>query len=583
MTNDSQRLNSRMKRIARMLWLCIIGLGLSLQASGQVIGNLTNEELNLQKLFIDAHRETLLGAHDKAASIYQEVLNQDPENDAAAYELSRVYETMGEYDEALAMIDQAIKINDGNSWYFMMKGDIMERMEEYGGAIDVYKHLTSLENPENYYYQHLIDLYLKTNQVDTALVTLEAFELHAGVLPDIIRAKVDILEHLNQHDRAIGELEKLVDVYPGYLQYLHLVAQYCERAGYADKAKTYYEQIIAIDPYDARANIVVADQYKSQGAESDYLRSIIPLMQNTAIDLDVKVQELIPYVAEYAQNPDTAIGPALGEAIQELVVHHKSDAKVHALYADFLYYNGQPFDAINEYEKTLVLDKGVFDVWEQLMYIQAEVRDMDGVIRTANQAMEVFPNQAAIYYLSGLAYASKNDYQESKAQLQQALIMSGRNAQLRFEIMSLLGTVYLELNQDDKAFEAFDKALALQPDNVSTLNTYSYYLAQKARSLASATEMAQKALQLSPGNADIEHTLAFISFQQGDFTQAKTFIEKAMDHGGGDDIRTLEHYGDILYSLEDVDTAVEYWILSQERGNSSELLKRKILERKLVH
>ena len=60
-------------------------------------------------------------------------------------------------------------------------------------------------------------------------------------------------------------------------------------------------------------------------------------------------------------------------------------------------------------------------------------------------------------------------------------------------------------------------------------------------------------------------------------------MDGAMDHGAGDNAMALELYGDILFSLEEVDQAVEYWQLSQSAGNNSEILKRKIAQRKIVH
>ncbi|MDX1407636.1 MAG: tetratricopeptide repeat protein [Saprospiraceae bacterium] len=565
--------------VCSLLLACLISTGLA----GQDLRLLTNEDLNLQKLFIEANREKLLGAYEDAASLYQEVLAQDPDNDAAAYELSRVYESMGKLQEALDYIESAIKIDGQNTWYRMMKGDILERMEEYGGAIEVYRHLTELNPKEHYYFQHLVELYLNTNQPETALATLDEFERHAGVLPDIIRTKVDILDSLQRPADAVNEIEKLVQVYTGNLEYLHLMASYCIQAGFDDRARTYYQRILEIDPNDARANIAGADDLKKQGADAQYLRSIRSLIQNQSIDLNAKIQELIPYVERFAESRDAELGVALGDLITDLVAQHGDEAKTHALYADYLYYSGKPVEAVREYEKTLVLDKSVFDVWEQLLYIQTELNDPDGVIHTAEQAKDVFPNQATIYYLCGMAYARKRDFHASQGELQQALIMSGRNAELRFNVLSLLGSVYYELGDKSRSFEAYDKALGINPNHVSTLTSYAYLLAVHKQDLSRAQEMAQKALKAAPGNAGIEHTLAWIAFQQSDFTNARKYIELSMDHGGGDNYVVLEHYGDILYALGDVDGAVELWQLSVDRGNPSEVVKRKISERKMIH
>ena len=109
--------------------------------------------------------------------------------------------------------------------------------------------------------------------------------------------------------------------------------------------------------------------------------------------------------------------------------------------------------------------------------------------------------------------------------------MSGRNTGLQFQILSLLGSVYLETGHRDKSYDAFTKALKIKPQDVLTLNKYAYTLAVNNESLSLANEMALRALQVSPANADDEHTLAWIAFQQSDLKTARSYIEQCMNHG----------------------------------------------------
>ena len=217
------------------------------------------------------------------------------------------------------------------------------------------------------------------------------------------------------------------------------------------------------------------------------------------------------------------------------------------------------------------------------MYVQAELKNMDGVLNTADEALRVFPNQGSIYYLSGLAYAYKEEYNQAVSDLQQALIMSGRNAELKFNVTSLLGKVYMQMGDEERANEAFDKALELQPDNIDLLATYSNYLAQQGQSLNRAETYARKVLGANPSNPETEHLLALIAYRKGDYKSALRYMEDAMDHGAGDNYHSLELFGDILFSTGEADKAVEYWQLSLNGGNKSEILKRKIAERKIVH
>ena len=558
-------------------------LCMAVSTAAQKNRDLTNAELNIQKLFIEANQEKLLGAYEEAASLYLEVLDLDPDNDAAQYELARVYEAMNQNDKALNHIELAIRTSPDIEWYHVMKGDILEGMEEFAAAVGVYEHLTRLKPNEEYYYEHLVGLLKRINQPDKALRALDQYEQIAGVIPKLIYEKVDILNTLNQPGKAVVEIEKLLRLYPNDISHLHQMALQCNLAGDSARARVFYVRILELDPEDAKANLALASDYKESGDDLTYLKSIATLMSNPAVALDPKILELIPFVEKFASNPEVTFGAELGQMLYQIVGQYPNEAKAHAIYADYLFSRGDLQTARQEYERTLVLDKSVFAVWEQLLYLKIAQQDMDGVLRTTEQALDVFPNQGSIYYLRGVALAAKLDFNSAAGSLQQALIMSGRNTRLQFQTYSLLGTVYLETGHRDKAYDAFNKALKLQPQDVVTLNRYAYSLALNSESLELANEMAQNALQNAPGNADVEHTLAWIAFQLGDLKAARGYIEQCMDHGGGDRYKALEHYGDILFSMGETDVAVEHWQLSLDRGNPSEVLKRKITERRIIH
>jgi predicted negative regulator of RcsB-dependent stress response len=54
-----------------------------------------------------------------------------------------------------------------------------------------------------------------------------------------------------------------------------------------------------------------------------------------------------------------------------------------------------------------------------------------------------------------------------------------------------------------------------------------------------------------------------------------------MTNGGESMPTLLEHYGDILFKLNDKEQALLYWQKAQEKGSSSELLYKKITNKQL--
>jgi len=567
-------------------WLSMIALvAVGITAQGQLPGVLTNDELNLHRMFIEANREKLLGKYEDAAKLYARVLEEDPRNDAAAYELSRVYDYLERYDDALDQINTAIRIQDENPWYRLMKADILEKQENYPDAIAEYQQLTEINPKENYYFIHLADLYRTTNQMGEALQTINDLQNVAGDAPQVLEYKSELLAEMEQWEAAIVEIEKLAEFYPDNTDYLHRAASYASQAGDDELVKAYYSRILEIDPDDSRANLASAEEYRDSGEDESYLMSIAPIMANENIDLDAKISELIPYVETFVSEKDPSYEKPLGELIGILVEQYPDEAKVHAIYADFLYHSGRLDQASNEYEKTLAIDKSVYQVWEQLLQVKLEMNDPDAVLRTSENALNVFPNQGAIFYFRGLAYAIKEDFSSAEGELQQALIMSGRNASLRFDVLSLMSKVYFSTGDLKKGLEALDKALEINPNAIELKRISSALLAERATdptALDKAAEMA-KEIMGKGNNMEVYLILAKISFKQENFEAARNSMEHALDMGAGDDFLALELYGDILYSLGKVDEAVEYWTLSQSSGNQSAVLKRKIAERKIVH
>ena len=110
------------------------------------------------------------------------------------------------------------------------------------------------------------------------------------------------------------------------------------------------------------------------------------------------------------------------------------------------------------------------------------------------------------------------------------------------------------------------------------MNNYAYYLSLEKAELKKAEKMSAKTVELEPKNSTYLDTYAWILYQQGSYSLAKFYIERAVDNLNKEEDPgvVLEHYGDILWMNNNDEKAMEMWQKSYDSGNKTEELKKKI-------
>ncbi|MEZ4380200.1 MAG: rhomboid family intramembrane serine protease [Nannocystaceae bacterium] len=90
-----------------------------------------------------------------------------------------------------------------------------------------------------------------------------------------------------------------------------------------------------------------------------------------------------------------------------------------------------------------------------------------------------------------------------------------------------LGFKYLELSDAQRALEAFEAALILDPDDAETANAVAYHLALAGQALERADTLADQALSSQPDNADFLDTKGWIACRRGDAIDGRKWLKKA--------------------------------------------------------
>lgn len=532
------------------------------------------KELSIEKRLIDGKKYILLADWEKAEAMFRAILDEDVQNAAACYELSRTLAATGRHDEALTFIRKAARIEPDNEWYLLMEADIHERRGDIHATMEMYEKLMQLKPDKSHYYEVQIDFGKRIGDHERVLRVLDVYEANFGISPSSARTRFEVLDGLGRSQEALSTLTRLAALFPFNLDYKFLAASYARQSGQEETAQKLYREILDVEPENSRAKLALAGTEKSTGDDATYLNSVLPVMSNPALEPGLKFEELVPYMMRYAENRDAALGDALLKVCRELVRVHPQDARSHAILGDVLSIRGEYAEAISSYETSTSIRGNVYAVWEQLLHLLIAERDYDALLQQAKQAQDYFPNQAFLFYAAGYAECGKRNFDAALEWLNEALVMTGRNTGQKISILNRIGLVYDALGDLEKSSYAFETALALDPKRAETLVCYSLSLSRRISQSEKAMSMTERVLQLSDVPEELQETLAETLYFQRKYPQALESIQMVLKAHPNRDAFNLA--GDILLKLEKVGEAVDMWEKAIAFGGNEQEIRSKI-------
>jgi tetratricopeptide (TPR) repeat protein len=361
---------------------------------------------------------------------------------------------------------------------------------------------------------------------------------------------------------------------------LFLGQLYFEKGDY-ESARKQFDEALKIEPENGKILLALADVYRAQKNTDKAFSYLQAAFTKPELDVDLKIQVLLTLFGEMEKNPSAkAQALALGLEATRL---HPEEPKTWAMYADLLYHSGNSAEAKTAYKQAITTDKGnqKFTVWQQYLLSLLDVQDFESLSPEADKAVELFPNQALPYFLSGLAKNQLKAYAKAIEVLRSGVFYVGANRELEANFYATLGDAYNELGRFEESDESYGKTLKIQPENALVLNNWSYYLSLRKSKLEQAEEMIKRAVKIEPKNPSYLDTYAWVMYQQGKYKEALEWMELALAQAGDDRATLYEHYGDILYRLGEETKALEYWRKAKAAGMQSDFIDRKIADGKL--
>ncbi|MGA9648754.1 tetratricopeptide repeat protein [Pedobacter sp.] len=528
----------------------------------------------IKQLFFAGLKEKMSDNYAVASTNFTKIVSLDPNNDAAYYELANASFRLDKLAEAEQNIKQAVKLRPDNKWYLRLQGEVYKRTNKMPELISVFNDLIRIEPDNDAYYFDKANAQFILNQPDEAKKTYDQIQVKFGESRELTNAKRRFQQNGNASESDIVKL--LEGNQADVKNYLYAAGLLLQKNNEAEALKVLLKAHL-LEPNNFEVNLGLADIYRKQKNDEAAFSSLKLAFDSDEMPTTEKVKII---AALFSKMNQPVVAKNVTELSKSIAEKNPNDAKSLALYGDVLYQQNKLKEALIPYQAALKLNEQVYAVWEQVINIQTLLGHYAEAIKFGDEALTLYPNQAGLYYYMAYALFKTGKYENAQSNLKNALQLDVDNKSLQAQVYALQGDIYINQNNFSLAKTAFEKAIAAEPDNYLIMNNYAYYLALRNDDLAKAAKYAETAANAMPENSSVTDTYAFILFKQQKYDLAKTWIEKALQNNNNKNGVYLERYGDILFMKGDKEAALIQWQKAKDAGNGSELLNKKINEKK---
>jgi len=393
----------------------------------------------------------------------------------------------------------------------------------------------------------LIDAYLITENFDKALDKIEMLETLVGPTEAIIEQRLNIYRQQGQTKKLVAELEKLITENPENLRYYNLLAQVYQTTGDNKNALKIYEKIKKIDPNDPYVNVSLLEFYTRIGEKEKAFQELLAAIRNKNLDFATKTN-IYDFWMQNNEDSDLLHEQArqCGEAFIET---HPDDKLGYIILGSYHIIKGNDAQSKTLYLKSLSIDSTDFYSWQNLIISESRLGENEAVREHSIKALKHYPMHSVFYWYAGVSCAVMDMTDEAITYLEKGRRFVSEKSQIA-SFDGFLGDLYHQQGNEEKAFEAYDRTLLNNPDDALVLNNYAYFLAVKNQELDKALEMSTKAISLEPDNPTYLDTHAWVLYMRGDYKAAEKFMSKALKLLEEPDETYTKHYEAIISKLK---------------------------------
>lgn len=391
------------------------------------------------------------GDLERAKGYFQQLVSLDPKNDAAYYYLANIAVKTDDIPSGELYLKKSIGIDSSNYWYKEMLAQIYLRSKRVEEAVATYEELLKAYPKKSGIYYNLVNLYLSSNDMESAKEMLRKIEATQGKSEAVALTYFNIYRMEQNWEGALNYLVEFDKEYQSPRIETIIGDMYADR--YRDTlAIQYYNKALETDRQYAPAMYGRAEVYRLKGDYNGYFKDIKPFFANESIDPLMKIDYLkqlfqVPnFIPRFRQHLDTIM--------LNIEAAHPADTTSNGFLAA---YYGQGGDK----EKCKELFKKNYDLYPDkhstmFQYIVAlyQLEDWEALEVETTAALERFPNDIDLVQLRGISRFQRGETERAiEAYNELAEVATAqKDTAILITSYSVLGDLHYEIKDSKSAF-----------------------------------------------------------------------------------------------------------------------------------
>lgn len=540
-----------------------------------------DDRVKAEYIFLEAEKQRNMGRDDAFHHLLQYAHSLDPENSAIAYYLgysrlmkSNLSVSDSLFSSSLRMMRKHVDAHPEDKYEAMLyaNGNMIANQVQEG--LRVLK-IQAERNPHNVEVQlSIADAYARLEDYRNAIAAYDSVQQWQGQSVQLSARKVRAYQALNDTVGAIGEMRSLLATAPRNVDYNLAMGNMLLMFGERDSALTYYDKAQQYEPENGATYLAKAQFYNAIGDSVNYDQQTYQALVSKDLDVASKVEVLADYARHLLVAKDSSARTE--NLFKVLIEQHPNEPQIRMLFSDYLAAKDDMKGAAEQMDYAVNLDPTDAQAWNRLLVLNIISENYKAAIAAGDRAIELNPNNIELYGYIAPAYYNIKQYDKAIEVYKKALAaVDSTDTEHRSMFLGGMGDAKFSMGDTIGAFALYDQAIEIDPNNVSILNNYAYFLTLCNRDLDKAERMSAKTVQAEPQNATFLDTYAWVFYKRKEYTMAQLYIEMAIKNERRPSSDIYDHYGDILLAVGNKQEALKQWkkALELDAGNK-ELLEK---------